>query len=53
MPVPEPKANESEREFISRCEKFMHEENESNPESKKRSNAQMTAICYSNWRKKE
>ena len=26
MSVPKPKANESERDFISRCEKFMHEE---------------------------
>jgi len=34
MPVPNPKAGESEREYISRCEKFMHEENESKPEAK-------------------
>jgi len=51
MPVPKPKKNESEREFISRCEKFMHEENESKPESEKRSNEQISAICYSTWRK--
>ena len=44
MPVPKPKANESERDFISRCEKFMHEENNSKPETEKRSNEQITAI---------
>jgi len=51
MPVPNPKAGELEREYISRCEKFMHEENKSKPEGEKRSNAQMSAICYSTWRK--
>jgi hypothetical protein len=52
MPVPKPKTGESEREYISRCEKFMHEENESKAESEKRSNEQISAICYSIWRKK-
>ncbi len=52
MPVPQPKDGESEREYISRCEKFMHEENDSKPENEKRSNAQISAICYSTWRKK-
>jgi hypothetical protein len=47
MPVPKPKPEESESEYISRCEKFMHEENESKPENEKRSNKQITAICYS------
>jgi hypothetical protein len=51
MPVPNPKAGESEREYISRCEKFMHEENESKPVGEKRSNEQMSAICYSIWLK--
>jgi hypothetical protein len=51
MPVPKPKLNESERDFISRCEKFMHEENESKAQNKKRSNEQISAICYSTWRK--
>ena len=51
MPVPKPKTNESERDFISRCEKFMHKENELKSESEKRSNEQITAICYSTWRK--
>jgi hypothetical protein len=53
MPVPNPKSNESERDYISRCEKFMHEENNSKPEGEKRSNDQITAICYSTWRKKQ
>jgi hypothetical protein len=53
MPVPKPKPNESEKEYISRCEKFMHEENNIKPESEKRSNEQISAICYSTWRKKE
>ena len=34
MPVPKPEFNESEREYISRCEKFMHEENKSNQRMK-------------------
>jgi hypothetical protein len=51
MPVPKPKPDESEREYISRCEKYMHEENDRKPESEKRSNEQMSAICYSTWRK--
>jgi len=53
MPVPKPKTNESERDFISRCEKFMHEENDRKPESERRSNEQISAICYSTWRKKK
>jgi hypothetical protein len=52
MPVPKPESKESERDYISRCEKFMHEENNMKPEAEKRSNAQITAICYSTWRKK-
>jgi hypothetical protein len=51
MHVPNPKASESEREYISRCEKLMHEENENKPEGEKRSNEQISAICYSTWRK--
>jgi hypothetical protein len=53
MPVPKPKEKETERNYISRCEKFMHEENESKPAGEKRSNEQISAICYSTWRKKE
>jgi hypothetical protein len=45
MPVPKPKADESEKDFIARCEKFMHEENNSKPESEKRSNEQLTAFA--------
>jgi hypothetical protein len=52
MPVPTPKAGETEREYISRCEKFMHQENQDKLEGEKRSNQQMSAICYSTWRKK-
>jgi hypothetical protein len=51
MPVPKPNKDESERDYISRCEKFMHEENERKPVGEKRSNEQMTAICFSTWRK--
>ncbi len=51
MPVPTPKTEETERDFISRCEKFMHEENKDKPENEKRSNEQISAICYSKWRK--
>jgi len=48
-----PKANESERDFVSRCEKYIHEENSSKPESEKRSNEQNSAICYSKWRERK
>jgi len=51
MPVPKPEKGEPEQDYISRCEKFMHEENNAKPESEKRSNEQMSAICYSTWRK--
>ncbi len=51
MPVPKPKTDESEREYISRCQKVMHEENEAKAQSEKRSNEQISAICYSTWRK--
>jgi hypothetical protein len=51
MPVPKPKSSESERDFISRCEKFMHEENDLKSEREKRSNEQISAICFSMWRK--
>jgi hypothetical protein len=53
MPVPKPKEKETEKEYISRCEKFMHEENERKSADEKRSNEQITAICFSTWRKKE
>jgi len=53
LPVPKPKANESERDFISRCEEFMHEENDRKPEVERRSNEQISAICYLTWRKKK
>ena len=53
MPVPKPKPKETEKEYISRCEKFMHEENQSKSSVEKRSNEQISAICYSTWRKKE
>ena len=45
MPVLKPKAGESEREYISRCEKFMHEENDRKPESEKRSNEQIALFA--------
>jgi hypothetical protein len=51
MPVTKPDKNESERDYISRSEKIMHEANKSKPESEKRSNPQITVICYSTWRK--
>jgi hypothetical protein len=52
MPVPKPNKDEPEREYIARCEKFMHEENNKKPENEKRSNEQISAICYSTWRKR-
>jgi len=53
MPVPKPKVNESEQDYISRCEKFMHEENDLKPEGERRSNEQISAICYSEWRNRK
>jgi len=32
MPVPKLKSNETERDYISRFEKFIHEENNTKPE---------------------
>jgi hypothetical protein len=45
MPIPKPKPDESEKDFISRCmgDKVMLDEYES---------SQRAAICYSAWRKK-
>ena len=45
MPVPKPEAGESERDYISRCEKFMHEGNEGKPEGEKRSNEQWAHLA--------
>jgi len=45
MPVPKPKTDESEQEYISRSQMFMHKENESKPQSEKPSNEQISAIC--------
>ena len=51
MPIPKPNKYELEREYIARCEKFMHEENNKKPQNEKRPNEQISAICYSTWRK--
>ena len=47
MPLPEPKENESEKEFVSRC---IHEISK-NEEDKKKPLNQRVAICYSIYRK--
>lgn len=46
MPIPKPRKDESEAQFISRCmgDSTMNKEY---PDQKQR-----TAICYSQWRKK-
>jgi hypothetical protein len=45
MPIPKPRKNETEKDFISRC---MGNEvmNREYPDNKQRS-----AVCYSSWRK--
>jgi len=45
MPVPLP--NETEKEFIPRCIKYMHDEG-----TKGRSDKQIIAICYSLYKNK-
>jgi len=44
IPVPEPRAGESERDFIGRCISTLHK---TDPD---RSQDQIIAICYSSWR---
>ena len=45
MPLPEPKKNEKEREFIARCiEALTREKRDEFP-----ARAQRAAVCYSQW----
>jgi len=44
MPVPKPKPNESQQEFISRCISEMHDIDPDRPHD------QIIAICYTAWR---
>lgn len=47
MPLPEPKNNENEKEFISRCASELSDMGEFD------SNKQRVAVCYTQWRKKD
>ena len=53
MPVPKPAKNEDKNKFMSRCIGFMHGENGKKPEGQRWTRDQMTAICYSQWRKSD
>ena len=44
MPIPTLNKNENKPKFISRCIKWMHENNEFNGNKK-----QQVAVCYSKW----
>ena len=44
MPIPNPRKDEEEQEFISRCIKFLKSED---PDADIK---QVTAICYQTWR---
>ena len=49
LPLPEPKKNEQEKDFISRCIEFMTK----NESEKFPSRKQRAAICYSQWEERE
>ena len=47
MPLPEPRKNESEEDFVSRCiESLTKDESDKFP-----SKEQRAAVCYSQWRR--
>ena len=52
MPLPEPRDNETESDFISRCIPDVIETEDLNAESE-HDRAQATAICYSQWRRRK
>ncbi len=47
MPIPEPRADETEDDFISRCISTLHDTDPDRPDD------QITAMCYSAWRGQE
>lgn len=47
MPMPTPRKDESRDEFMQRCMRMMHKENEGREE--KRPQKQMVAICHSKF----
>ena len=51
MPIPKPKPKQSKEDYISKCHKFLHNENKTR--KKKRSNEQISGICFSIWRRKD
>ena len=50
MPIPTPKKDEKQKEYIPRCIRFLSDENEGREEKDKRPIEQIQAICYSTWR---
>lgn len=50
MPVPKPNEGEKQNQFMGRCMKFMHDENQNKSDKNKRGQQQMVAICFSQWR---
>lgn len=49
MPVPRPGEKESQSDFMSRCMRFMHTENQNKTGKDKRPQKQLVAICFSQW----
>ena len=52
MPVPRPAQDEDKNKFMSRCVGFMHGENDKKDDKDKWTQEQMTAICFSQWERK-
>ena len=51
MPIPKPRPKEKQASYISRCHKFLHDENKTR--KPKRSNEQISGICFGIWRRKD
>lgn len=47
MPLPTPKKNESQNQFVSRCVQALNDNNEF------KDNKQRVAVCYQQWKNKD
>ena len=52
MPLPNPKSNESEKDFIGRCISDISKEKDGKGNKRWPDNEQRVAVCYSQWEKK-
>jgi len=50
MPVPKPKAGESQDDYIPRCISFLENEEKEKPKGDRRPHKQIQAICFETWR---